>query len=268
MKMFCITIYDDHYEKIKKLGYVPVGLGKDIISNEFKKDNMGDNISKKNLFYGEYTFHYWIWKNEIDKLKNDWIGFCQYRKFWSHVGQQNQYLNIDDLKKNLINEIPKNYSKFESILGEPVFINQFKPSKFLKKNLFKFLKQPDLFFNKNKRNIRFHFNLMHGDGNLDKAVELIDKTDRNDFKHFINTQFSFNPHNMFICRSNTILQNYYDSLFPWLERCEKIFGFNLQGYGLKRIYGFLAERFMSFWFKKYTKSSTLPIIFKDISELD
>ena len=28
--------------------------------------------------------------------------------------------------------------------------------------------------------------------------------------------------------------NYYNSIFPWLERCEKIFGFNLDGYGLKK----------------------------------
>ena len=53
-----------------------------------------------------------------------------------------------------------------------------------------------------------------------------------------------------------------------VERCEKEFGLNLAGYGLKRIYGFLAERFMSYWFKKYTNFSTLPIIFKDIDELD
>ena len=28
MKMYCITIKDNHYEKINKLGYLPVGLGK------------------------------------------------------------------------------------------------------------------------------------------------------------------------------------------------------------------------------------------------
>ena len=109
---------------------------------------------------------------------------------------------------------------------------------------------------------------MHGDGNLDKAIALIDKEDREDFKHFVNTQVSFNPHNMFICKSNKILMNYYDALFPWLARCEKVFGFELQGYGLKRIYGFLAERYMSFWFQKYTKFSLMPIIFKDISEIN
>ena len=73
---------------------------------------------------------------------------------------------------------------------------------------------------------------------------------------------------MFICKSPKILNEYYNSIFPWLEKCESKFGFNLEGYGLKRIYGFLAERYMSFWFKKYTKSTTLPIIFKDISELN
>ena len=67
-------------------------------------------------------------------------------------------------------------------------------------------------------------------------------------------------------KNKDILKNYYDALFPWLERCEKEFGFdNLEGYGQQRIYGFLAERFMSYWFKKNTKFSTLPILFKDIS---
>ena len=64
------------------------------------------------------------------------------------------------------------------------------------------------------------------------------------------------------------LRNYYNSVFPWLKRCEDVFGFNLEGYGLKRIYGFLAERYMSYWFRKNTKFKTLPIIFKDITFLN
>ena len=130
------------------------------------------------------------------------------------------------------------------------------------------IKNPNLFFDKSKRNIKFHFDLMHGEGNLDKAISLLDNKDRNDFSYFVNSEVSFNPHNMFICKSNKILKDYYESVFPWLERCEKKFGFELEGYGLKRIYGFLAERYMSYWFKKYTNFSTMPIIFKDISYLD
>ena len=68
---------------------------------------------------------------------------------------------------------------------------------------------------------------------------------------FVNNEVSFNPHNMFICKSKKLLSSYYNEVFPWLERCEQLFGFeDLKGYGLTRIYGFLAERFMSYWFKK------------------
>ena len=109
---------------------------------------------------------------------------------------------------------------------------------------------------------------MHGSGNLKKAIELLDYKDRKDFNDFVNTEVSFNPHNMFICKSKKVLQDYYDTVFPWLERCEKIYGFSLDGYGLQRIYGFLAERFLSYWFKKNSNYCTMPIIFKDISKLD
>ena len=268
MKMFCITIYNDHYDKINKFGYTPVGLGENIISNEFLKDNTGKNIKSKNPFYGEYTFHYWLWKNKIESLKNNWIGFCQYRKYWSIKNNKNDYKNLDQLNDNILKEIPKKYENYESILGEPLYINNFKLAKFLKKNLIKIIKNPYLLLDKSKRNIKFHFDLMHGEGNLDKAISLIDQKDRNDFITFVNSEVSFNPHNMFICKSNKILNSYYESVFPWLERCEKEFGFQLDGYGLKRIYGFLAERYISFWFKKYTNFSTMPIIFKDISHIN
>ena len=267
--MYCITIHNSHYEKINKLSYIPVGLGENIFSVKFENDKNGLNISHKNPFYGEYSFHYKIWKNEIRTLNDEkWIGFCQYRKYWSNNKQQKDYKSLNDLNYAVIKKIPKEYDKFDVILGEPLFINQFKLTKFLKKNLFKIICSPSLLYDKNKRTLKFHFDLMHGEGNLDKAISLLDSDNRKDFNEFVNTEVSFNPHNMFICKSNVILNNYYNVVFPWLEKCEEKFGFNLEGYGMKRIYGFLAERFMSFWFKKYTKHTTLPIIFKDISECD
>ena len=82
----------------------------------------------------------------------------------------------------------------------------------------------------------------------------------------MNNQTSFNPHNMFICRTE-ILKKYYETIFPWLEKCEKVFGFeNLNGYGMQRIYGFLGERFLSYWFNKNYKSKEYPIIVKDLSD--
>ena len=64
---------------------------------------------------------------------------------------------------------------------------------------------------------------------------------------------------MFICKKN-LLKDYYQSVFPWLEKCEKVFGFEeLKGYGMKRIYGFLAERYLSYWFTKHGRVKELPI---------
>ena len=106
---------------------------------------------------------------------------------------------------------------------------------------------------------------MHGYNNLSKAIDLLDDENKKDFNNFVNSNTSFNPHNMFICKSKKILKEYYSTVFPWLERCEKLFGFkDLKGFGKIRIYGFLAARFMSYWFQKNTRVKTMPIIFYDI----
>ena len=174
-------------------------------------------------------------------------------------------MSLNGISSQVLKQIPEEYENYESILGEPIYSNQWKTMKFLKKGLKIFLKNPLLVLNKNKRNLNFHFDLMHGENNLDNAISLLDEVNKNDFRNFVNNEISFNPHNMFICKSKKKLTRYYEDLFPWLEKYEKLFGFkNLKGYGKIRIYGFLAERFMSYWFKKNTKSITMPIIFYDV----
>ncbi|MDC0472364.1 DUF4422 domain-containing protein [Pelagibacteraceae bacterium] len=265
--MFCLSLEPSHLQLIKKLGYIPVGLGKKNFSKEWLRDNTEKNIASKNQFYGEYTFHYWVWKNYLDKIENNWIGFCQYRKFWTVNKIETENIDFNTLQESVLNEIPKKYDNFESIIGEPFYVNQFRFSKFIKRNLKTMVLNPALLFDKNKRTLKFHFDMWHGHGNLAKAINLLDNEDRNDFDQYMNTNVSFNPHNMFVCKSKIKLKEYYEVVFPWLERCENEFGFeNLKGYGLQRIYGFLAERFMSYWFKKNTKYMTLPIYFKDISD--
>jgi len=265
LKMFCLTLEPSHYKFIKELGYIPVGLGEKSFSDDWFTDTSSINISKKNKYYAEYTYHYWMWKNYLDKLDNEWVGFCQYRKFWSLEQHKNEDININNLNSKVLKEIPKEFDKYETILGEPFFVNQFKPMKFIKNGFKIFIKNPFLFFNKKKRNINFHFNLMHGENNLNNAIDLLDAKNQNDFRNYVNTEVSFNPQNMFICKSKHKLKSYYEDLFPWLEKCEKLFGFeNLKGFGKVRIYGFLAERFMSYWFRKNSKYKTIPIIFHDI----
>ena len=83
LKMFSLCLYPRHFSLIKKLNYIPVGLGKNNFDNNWLKDDTKENISFKNPFYGEYTFHYWLWKNMFNEIgKETWIGFCGYRYFW------------------------------------------------------------------------------------------------------------------------------------------------------------------------------------------
>ena len=265
LNMFCLSLDPNHFNFIKQLGYKPVGLGENNFNKNWLSDKSGKSIYEKNRYYGEYTYHYWLWKNYLDNLDESWIGFCQYRKFWSLKNYNTEHINFNTLDSQVLKEIPKELQDYESILGKPFYINEFKLMKFLKKGFKIILKNPTLLINKEKRNINFHFDLMHGRNNLSKAIDLLDDNNKEDFKKFVNTKSNFNPHNMFICKSKNKLKNYYEVLFPWLERCEEIFGFEkLKGYDQTRIYGFLAERFMSYWFQKNTKSTTIPIIFYDI----
>ena len=267
LRMYCLSLNPKHLDLIKELNYIPVGLGTSKFDINWLDDKFKKDISEKNSFYGEYTFHYKLWKNNLLEKDNKWIGFCQYRKFWSNEEIKEDNLDFSKFKDIVLSHIPDELDNFETIIGDELFINNFKLAKFLKKRFLKIISKPTLLFNKNKRNIKFHFDMMHGAGNLDKAISLLDFEDRSDFNYFVNTNVSFNPHNMFICKNFNILMKYYNSVLPWLERCEKIFGFkNLDGYGLKRIYGFLAERYASYWFKKYTRYYLMPIIFKDIGD--
>lgn len=80
--MLNITLYQSTFgfKCMKCKNAVPIEVGADCRS-EFiysLKDNTGDNISAENLYFGELTGLYWIWKNA--KLNSNIIGFCHYNK--------------------------------------------------------------------------------------------------------------------------------------------------------------------------------------------
>ena len=108
--------------------------------------------------------------------------------------------------------------------------------------------------------------MFHGYGIIDKAIDVMDEKEKDDFKYFINNYYSFNRENMFICRSKKLMNNYFFSVFEWLRRCEKIFGFDLEGYSKTRIYTFLAERYISYWFNKYSTPLSWPVFFFDTNK--
>ena len=262
LKIFCICIHDQLLDKVKKLNYIPVGLGQDISDPRWVRDNSGINISEKNKFYGEYTFHYWFWKNEIKKINDgDWVGFCAYRRFWS----SESFNKNAKFKDQVLKTVPKSWNKYQVILGNKIDVDDIKWIKILKYGKISLIRNPKAILKKN-RNIKFHFDMFHGNGILDKAINALDSDDRQDFRDFVNLNKSYNHGNMFLCNSKNIMTNYYETVFEWLSRCEKIFGFDLKGYSKIRIYGFLAERFLPYWFNKYSNYLEWPIIFNDLRE--
>ena len=266
LSMFCLTLKPENEKKITELKYIPVGLGTKKFPKIFLSDKSGINISEKNSYYGEYTFHYWIWKNYLKKIKTDWVGFCQYRKFFVKKNINEKNLPFNTLSETAIKEIDESFSNYDCILGKQFSVENYKLIKIIKKHFIKFLLNPSILLSKKKRTIKFHFDLFHGEGNLDLAINLLDQKNKINFKEFVYTKTSFNPHNMFICKTKYLVE-YYEIIFPWLEKCEKLFkDKRLEGYGMQRIYGFLAERFLSYWFLKNYKVKELPIIVKDLSD--
>ena len=48
ISIYCLTLNPDHEEIIKKLSYIPVGLGSKTFSKSCLTDKKGENISDKN----------------------------------------------------------------------------------------------------------------------------------------------------------------------------------------------------------------------------
>jgi hypothetical protein len=159
------------------------------------------NIAKKNSFYGEYTFHYNMWKNNLIK-KNDknWIGFCTYRRFW--VKKKKIISTYKELEENILKFVPQQWDGYESILASPIKIKKIKKIKIIKNAFIEIIKNPYLFF-KTKQNIKDHFYIFHGSNFLDESIKLLKFNEKKEFINFLNKD-SFNPHNLFFCKNLSI----------------------------------------------------------------
>ena len=72
LEIFCITNTEKSY--LEKLNLKLVGVGKENFSKEYIQCKEGENIQHKEQYYSELTFHYWFWKNRLNKFDDDtWI---------------------------------------------------------------------------------------------------------------------------------------------------------------------------------------------------
>ena len=278
MKIFCVT--HKPQPNIDKLGLTPVGLGTSNFPKHYISENTLENIAYKNQHYSEVSFHYWIWKNILPSKKDgEWFGICQYRRYFvkkefrekinQNSGSQGNLdiNNLNDLKEILQIDQHPDWENYDAVLCDPWSLTVEKKMKIIKRGFRSLVKDPSILINKKKHNIKLHFDMYHGHGNLDKAINLLPPKDKSDFNEYVNYNTKLSGHSLFFCRNNKILNNYYNDLFEWLFKCEKIFKFNeLIGYDTQRMFSFLSERYTAFWFEKYSKSITWPWVFYDISK--
>ena len=277
MKIYCVT--HKPQPNICKLGLTPVGLGTKIFPDHYLIENTLENIAYKNQHYSEVSFHYWIWKNILPSKKDgEWFGICQYRRYvvkkefraqidQSKGSQGNLKINnLNHLKDILQTDPHTDWENYDAVLCDPWSVKVEKRMKIVKRGFKSIIKDPGILINQKSHNIKLHFDMYHGHGNLDKAIAVLPLKDKSDFIDYVNTSTELSGHSLFFCKNNKILNIYYNDLFEWLFKCEKIFGFNdLIGYDTQRMYSFLSERYTAFWFKKYSKSITWPWVFYDIT---
>ena len=266
IEIYCVT--NKPIKFLENFNYKLCAVGKNNFSKKYLRCDTGNNIYNKEKHYSELTFHYWYWKNKLDVNNKNWIGFCQRRRFWINKESVNKKITLNNFHEHLLQSVPSEWNSYEAILCSPIKVNQVKISKLLKRGIKSVIKKPSLLIDNNKRNIKLHFDMHHGHGNLNKAIEVMNKIDRYDFEKFVNNSTEFNPHIIFISKSK-IANKWFKNLYDWLFKCEKIFGFkDLHGYDTNRLYAYLAERYLSFWFNKYTKVLNWPWIIFDPEKED
>ncbi len=179
LEIFCVT--DKHLNFFNDIKYKLAAVGKNNFPSNYMTCNTGENIFYKEEFYSELTFHYWFWKNKLDINKDNWVGFCQRRRFWTKKKINSQLINSLIVKENLLKEIPINCENFDSFLCEREHVNKIKKIKMIKKGLKSLIKNPRILFDINKQTLKFQFEMQHGYDILDKAIDLLDSQDNYNF---------------------------------------------------------------------------------------
>ena len=149
LKIYCVTNKVIPYLEDSKL--LLAGVGKEKFNEKYIKSSIKQNIFYKEKHYSELTFHYWYWKNLLLSEQNQWVGFCQKRRFWINKNSINKKLDNNNINEHLLIDIDKSWENSNAILCEPINISGAKKIKLIKRGWRNILNEPGLLFKKKRK---------------------------------------------------------------------------------------------------------------------
>jgi hypothetical protein len=235
--------------------FIPLYVGAEATAaneNELR-DNRGDNISELNPYFCELTGLYWVWKNWAPTAKSDeLVGFCHYRRFFSPNRKIEKFDEISNGEIDRLAYLLKD-ALFDVILPEqtsfPIKQHWFSLSKRLNK-----VKLPW-----QELNLIEQYGLEHNLSDILLAVDLLSQPHRLNFQKYLEGK-QFAPFNMFITSPENAI-NYFELLFPWLFELQKKIDLTSRTPYQSRIFGFIAERFCSYYFNTFHQPTFVPVSF-------
>jgi len=183
IEMYCVTNKEILY--LNKIPYNLAAVGNSSFSKRYIRCDNKDNIYHKEKNYSELTFHYWFWKNILNSTKGEWIGFCQKRRFWIKRESIGKEINVENLTDHLLTDVPDSIGDHDSIICKSIPVTGAKKSKLIKRGWRNIIKNPSILFDKKKHSILLHFDMHHGFGNLNKAINFLSNNDREDFRTYV-----------------------------------------------------------------------------------
>ena len=151
LEIYCVT--NKKLDFLERTPFKLVGVGNEKFSQNYIRCDTKDNIYYKEQYYSELTFHYWYWKNILPTEKNEWVGFCQKRRFWVKSEIKDNLVSINDLNEFLLTDIKKEYNSYESFICNPIKISGAKKSKLIKRGWRNLFSNPLIFFKPSSKQI-------------------------------------------------------------------------------------------------------------------
>ncbi|MBE2894793.1 DUF4422 domain-containing protein [Spirabiliibacterium falconis] len=213
--------------------YVPIQVGAECAQADlgFWRDDVGDNISKKNASFCELTALYCIWQNALySKFDADLIGLNHYRRYFKgHLAFNDVYIAEPEMLSDLLTQYDVIVPKRRNYWIESVYS---------------------------------HYKHAHNIADLDKVRAII----KSDFPDYVDafdaimSQKKLALYNMFVMSVDDF-NAYCKWLFTILFKIESYIDVvNYDAYQ-KRVFGFLAERLFNVWlYKQKLKVKELPVV--------